>query len=243
MDEFKSFPLVTFLLSIICLTVFLFTNQNIVFYERLFGFIPSSPKIYTLITYSFIHVDIVHLLGNLLILIVAGLAIEEFFGKFIFLTIYIVSANIAVIFDIIGRLMFKISFNSPFVGASGAIFGLVGAMLLVKPFEKIPTFLVVLFAVPLFLLVYESNFIPSYPIVVMAALVLVGVGIGIIFYALPGMSSIVVFALYSIFTLILIYTSGPSNVSYLGHLGGVIGGFISFFIFAKGSESKSFKSS
>jgi len=242
MDEMKSFPIVTFLLSIACLAVFLFTNgENIVFYERAFGFVPSTPKIYTLITYTFIHVDIVHLLGNLLILIIAGLAIEEFFGKSIYITIYLTSANIAVIFDILGRLVFNISFNSPFVGASGAIFGLVGAMVLVKPFEKIPTFLVLLFAIPLFLLIYQSGIIPPYPIVVMVILIMIGVLIGVVFFVMPKMSCILVFALYSLFTIISIYTSRGSNISHLGHLGGFIGGLLSFFVFAKTTGSKSFK--
>jgi membrane associated rhomboid family serine protease len=242
MSERDNFPIVTFIISLIYLAVFLFTYQNIIFYENMFGFIPASPKVWSLVTYSFIHADIIHLLGNLVIFIIVGLVIEEALGKFVYLTIYLASANIAIIFDIVGRFTFNISFRSPFIGGSGAIFGLIGVMLLIKPFEKIPSMLILLFAFPLFFIIYQAGIIPPIPIVTMTVLIGIGVVIATVFFVCPGISGIFVFALYTLFTITTIYLGAQSNVSHLGHLGGVFGGIISFLLFAKSTDDeKSFK--
>ena len=78
---------------------------------------------YRLVTSAFLHIGIVHLLTNMYSLYVVGPQIESFFGKTKFLIIYLFSA-------ICGNLM-SILFhtNSISAGASGAIFGLLGALL------------------------------------------------------------------------------------------------------------------
>ncbi len=74
------------------------------------------------ITPMFLHSDIVHLAVNCYSLYIIGMQVERIFGRGRFLVIYFVSGFIG------SAASFAFSLNSS-VGASGAIFGLVGAML------------------------------------------------------------------------------------------------------------------
>lgn len=77
---------------------------------------------YRLITGAFIHGNIFHLLFNCYALYVIGTQIESFFGKAKYITIYLVSTLFSSLLSIV------ISKYAS-IGASGAIFGLMGAML------------------------------------------------------------------------------------------------------------------
>ena len=81
-------------------------------------------ELYRLITSIFLHGGILHLLCNMYSLYVIGPQLESFFGKFKFSIIYIGSG-------IIGNLLSMAFLQDTFVsiGASGAIFGLLGALL------------------------------------------------------------------------------------------------------------------
>ncbi len=80
-----------------------------------------SGQVYRLVTGMFMHGSIWHLLCNMYSLYVIGCATENYFGKKKFLLIYFVSG-------IIGS-MFSCIFNTSWsLGASGAIFGLMGAL-------------------------------------------------------------------------------------------------------------------
>ena len=236
----EDFPEATFALSAIMVAVFLFTRTNIDYFENIFGFIPLHPQIYAFITYTFIHVDFTHIFFNVLFLLIAGIAIEQTLGKWVFLAIYFSSGNIAVIFDILGRFLSGISFSVPFVGASGAIFGVLAVAAFIKPMEKSPIIFALLALVPLAQWTISS--IPGLGLtsqvdllvtvaIVMAAMMLV--------FLLPG--SVPVFLTMVMFLLswmVIILLRLPTAVSNLGHLGGVVGGIASFFIFAKKSEDR-----
>ena len=85
------------------------------------GTLVRNGQIYRLITSMFMHGSIWHLLCNMYSLYVIGCATENYFGKKKFLLIYLVSG-------IIGS-MFSCIFNTGWsLGASGAIFGLMGAL-------------------------------------------------------------------------------------------------------------------
>ena len=75
-----------------------------------------------LITCTFLHVGIIHLLLNMYALYVIGPQLESFFGKAKFLIIYLFSGLCGSLFSIIFS-------SSVSAGASGAIFGLLGALL------------------------------------------------------------------------------------------------------------------
>lgn len=75
-----------------------------------------------LLTAMFLHADIMHLVFNMLALYIFGRDIERFFGKKKFLLIYFVSG-------LVGSAASFVLVEGMSVGASGAIFGLMGANL------------------------------------------------------------------------------------------------------------------
>lgn len=82
----------------------------------------ADGQYYRLITPMFLHSDITHLLFNMYALNIFGKNIELIYGNLKFITIYL----IAGIFGSLGSFVFS---SSVAVGASGAIFGLMGAYL------------------------------------------------------------------------------------------------------------------
>ena len=79
---------------------------------------------YRIITAAFLHIGILHLAVNMYALRILGMQVENFFGHYKFGVIYLYSA----IFGSLMSLIFM-SDSSIAAGASGAIFGLLGAML------------------------------------------------------------------------------------------------------------------
>lgn len=78
-------------------------------------------QVWRLVTYIFVHGSIIHLLVNMYSLYIIGTQIETYIGKIKYLIIFIISG-------ICGGLLSCLASNSISVGASGAIFGLLGAM-------------------------------------------------------------------------------------------------------------------
>ena len=226
-------PVVTIILSVLILASYLFTASNLKSYEYLLGFVPSRPTIFSFVTYTFIHIDAAHLIGNLVMLIIAGLAIERYVGKASFLSIYIASGCIAAIFDILSRYMLGISMRLPFVGASGSIFGLVAVASLVKPMERIPTFLVILTLLPIFQLVIGLPIFSEQKVFITILIFLAAV-FAIVLYTLPHFLPLFVAALIFIISwVIFLAFKLPTTASNIGHLGGLIGGFVFMFAFPR----------
>lgn len=83
----------------------------------------KAGEIWRLISYMFLHASLIHLIVNMYSLYVLGTQVETFIGKWKFLIIYLVSGICG------GLLSAATSANTLSVGASGAIFGLAGALL------------------------------------------------------------------------------------------------------------------
>ncbi len=118
-------PVITYIiLGIIALVFFcgmFFKQDLIILYFGLYGDFVRKGEIYRLITATFIHADVIHLLTNAYSLFVLGKLVESFYGKKKFPLIYFFSAITAS--------LLSISMNSGFsIGASGAIFGLMGSL-------------------------------------------------------------------------------------------------------------------
>ncbi len=78
-------------------------------------------EVWRLFSYMFLHGSLLHLLVNMYSLYILGTQLETYLGKFKYLLIYIISG-------ICGGMLSCIAVHSVSVGASGAIFGLLGAM-------------------------------------------------------------------------------------------------------------------
>ncbi|MEG1288379.1 MAG: rhomboid family intramembrane serine protease, partial [Bacilli bacterium] len=87
-----------------------------------YGPLVKAGEIWRLLTCAFLHIGLTHLIVNMYSLYVIGNQVENFIGKIKFLIIFIVSAISGSLFSIIGG-------TSVSAGASGAIFGLLGALL------------------------------------------------------------------------------------------------------------------
>ena len=88
-----------------------------------------APKLlegewYRVITYLFLHSGIEHLMNNMMVLYFLGNALEHYVGKIGYLYIYFVCGIIAAM----GSVLYNTE-HFVCVGASGAIFGVIGAML------------------------------------------------------------------------------------------------------------------
>lgn len=81
-----------------------------------------AGEYYRLITCSFLHIGLIHLLCNMYCLYVVGSQIESFYGKIKYILIYLISA-------LCGSLLSIATSSSISAGASGAIFGLFGSLL------------------------------------------------------------------------------------------------------------------
>lgn len=87
------------------------------------------PEPLTLITYQFLHGDILHLIGNMLFLWVFGDNVEDAFGHVRFLIFYLLCG----IAGGLAHVVMTADPSAPLVGASAAIAGVVTAYLLLHP--------------------------------------------------------------------------------------------------------------
>jgi len=236
--EIENFPEATFFLAAAMLAVFLFTRMDLAYYENLFGFIPARPQIYSFITYTFIHVDFTHIFFNVIFLLIAGLAIEETLGKWVFLSVYISSGNIAVIFDILGRFLSGISFGVPFVGASGAVFGVMAIAAIIKSSEKIPTILALLAFLPLIQWLL-SSYSQLDSLTTLLIITTAGIVFLLLIFFIPSTVPVwLAMIWFLIGWMIIVLLRLPTQVSNLGHLGGVVGGIVSVFLFGDMAKGK-----
>ena len=102
------------------------------------------PPLLTLITYSFLHGDNLHLIGNLLFLWVFGDNVEDAMGHFRFLIFFLSCGVLAAL----ALIAWDPGAATPTIGASGAISGVLGAYLLLHPKAKV---LVPIYFIPLHL--------------------------------------------------------------------------------------------
>ncbi len=124
-------PVITYALIALNILVFLamyVLGEGSLHIQTLVDFGASYPpfirngEYYRLITSGFLHIGFMHLLFNNYALYIIGPQVENFFGRIKFLTIYFGSIFIA-------SLMSMLFFEGVSAGASGAIFGLLGAIL------------------------------------------------------------------------------------------------------------------
>ena len=124
----KKKPIITPILMAINILFFLVPNlisnyDNILDKYCLYGpYIREFDEYYRIIISGFLHADVIHLILNMYALYIVGSQLESFVGKFRYIIIYLFSIIIA------GLMSITFS-NNPSVGASGAIFGIMGGIL------------------------------------------------------------------------------------------------------------------
>lgn len=113
------------------------TTQFLLEHGALYAPSVRNGEWYRLVTHLFLHGDIMHLGNNMLILFCLGNALEHYLGKFSYAGIYFFSGILAGL----GSVVYNTD-NTVSVGASGAVFGVVGAMawLVIRNKGRLPGF-------------------------------------------------------------------------------------------------------
>ena len=124
-------PIVTYIIMAICIILFILmelsggstNSQTLLKYGANLDVLVKNGEYYRLFACIFLHIGIMHLLCNMYSLYIIGREVENLFGKIKYIVIFILSG----IFGSIMSLAF--THNTISAGASGAIFGLLGALL------------------------------------------------------------------------------------------------------------------
>ena len=120
-------PVVTYAIIAVCIIMFIisgfgYNTETLMFFGANYGPLVKNGEIYRLVACMFLHAGIIHLGLNMYSLFIIGPRVEDFFGKWKFLLIYMLSGISASLLSI------GLNGNVVSVGASGAIFGLFGAL-------------------------------------------------------------------------------------------------------------------
>ncbi len=102
-----------------------------------YGFRPAEASVLTLFSSLFLHGGWLHLAGNMLYLWIFGNNVENRFGAFNYIIMYLASGVIATLFFS----LFVPGSNIPMVGASGAISGILGCYFLWFPRNRVKVFI------------------------------------------------------------------------------------------------------
>jgi len=136
--------MMTYTLIIANLIIFVFTylfeNQLIggggyagLGFRPIYLSVEYLPNIYTLFTSMFIHGGFLHIAGNMFVFFFMGVAFEQRIGAKKFLIIYL----IAGICGGLTQSIIDLGSNTTLIGASGAIFGILGAFAYLYPRDEV----------------------------------------------------------------------------------------------------------
>lgn len=103
----------------------------------------KSGYVWQLVSYGFLHANLLHLLFNCWAIYVFGQDVEQALGRKSFLILYFASMIIGGLFQALAGLWFGGYFAAPVVGASAAAFGLAAAFALLFPDRLLLLFFVI----------------------------------------------------------------------------------------------------
>jgi len=170
--------------------------------------------VWQLLTFQFMHANLLHIILNSLGVFSFGFAVEQILGTKRFLWLYLLSGGVGGLVHVLGGLVWPSHFGVlsdmvgnhfyvPMVGASAGLFGLIAAFALMFPERDLTVFL--FFVLP----------------VTVSAKVLLGVSLGIS---------------------ILGVAIDTSNVAHGAHAGGILGGWLMLRLFARQSRRALYQS-
>lgn len=94
----------------------------------------GEGECYRLITYLFLHANVEHIANNMLVLALTGDILERSIGHIKFILVYFISGVLAGLTSILYNMSIGAHVSS--VGASGAVFGVVGAVAMFLALSK-----------------------------------------------------------------------------------------------------------
>jgi hypothetical protein len=130
----------TFLIVLINVLCFFIFSILIYFRPSLIQDIALMPSnilqgkfLWTFLTSMFMHGGFFHLFANMFSLMFIGNFLERILGKKRFVLIYLLSGLFAGLIFVLSSLIFVSDLSTYAVGASGALFGLIGVLMLLTP--------------------------------------------------------------------------------------------------------------
>ncbi len=147
---FAYFKKIMMVYALIVSNIIIFIITTIFQYEIIYGFsagihcaglsfrsiyltIEYSPQMYTIFTSMFIHGGFAHIIGNMFVFLFIGIALEERIGSKKFIIIYLLSG----ICGALAHSFTDLGSSVPLLGASGAIFGIMGALVFAYPRDEV----------------------------------------------------------------------------------------------------------
>ena len=121
-------PIITYGIISLCVIMFIisgfgFDSNLLIKFGANVGALVKKGEVFRLVTHMFLHAGFLHIVLNMYSLYIVGPRVEDFYGKWKYLVIYLISGISG------GLLSVGLNGNVLAVGASGAIFGLFGALL------------------------------------------------------------------------------------------------------------------
>ena len=210
-------------------------------------FILSGKKIWTFLTSMFMHGSFFHLFANMFSLFFIGSFLEKIIGKKRFFWIYFISGIVGGLFFVGANYLMETS-NSA-VGASGAIFGLLGVLAVLVPYSK-----VYLIAGPLILILAQfilGNFVSANImtlfsffinlLIILMIFSLFSFNSSLRKLAVPVELPMWLLPLVAIIPLTIISYFFPLPIGNSAHIGGLVTGLIYGFLLRKKFPNKTKK--
>jgi len=129
------------IINVVCFVLFTILISSDVKFLDYIALKPSNilqlTYVWTFITSMFMHAGFFHLFVNMISLFFIGSLIEKILGAKRYLGIYLATGLFAGLFFVLTSLIVPDNFNTYAVGASGALFGLIGLLMLLTPDLKV----------------------------------------------------------------------------------------------------------
>src|SRR3989344_6388654 len=93
----------------------------------------KGQYLWTFLTSMFMHAGFFHLFANMFSMLFIGSLIEKILGRKRYFWFYMIAGLFAGLFFVMSSFVFTADFDTFAVGASGALFGLVGFLMLLTP--------------------------------------------------------------------------------------------------------------
>ncbi|MGC9308851.1 MAG: rhomboid family intramembrane serine protease, partial [Thermoplasmatota archaeon] len=143
-----------FLLMLTQPTLSFSTAQSTVFKELAFrpSYLEDVPQLYTLFTSLFVHANFLHILMNMIVFLLVGVPFEQRVGSTRFFALYVATGIIGALFFTVFDPIVSLNSEVLLVGASGAIFGILGSFAALYPRDQVvmplPVFIVLFIRMP-----------------------------------------------------------------------------------------------
>jgi len=125
------------LINIVCFIIFSILIYSDIKFLDYIALKPSNifqgDYLWTFLTSMFMHGGFFHLFVNMLSLFFIGSLVEKIIGLKRYLGFYLISGLLAGLIFVLTSLVFQSDFNTYAVGASGALFGLIGLLMILTP--------------------------------------------------------------------------------------------------------------